>query len=340
MKKSNRITGKTRNSIVAKESTEKMIDDDDDVTKKNVESNHPNEDDDDDISEDDDDDVDDVKETPKNANERMKRNKMNKIDTIKATKHREASVIYIGHLPALFGEYELLSLLKQFGGTVTHVRISRSEKTGNSRGYAFIRILESDVADIIVNTLSGYLLFSQKAIGTHKRFVCHIVPPEKVHPRLFVKHTCAIAMSKARKQKKLIQATQSKPLSKVSAVSEKLVQQEQKKRKKIKDAGFDYDFPGYEKKGQKPSETSESSQTATPLSSKTKHKSMENVESQKIENTSITTTNVEKDPSSKKKRKSEPPMLGLRSNNADASKAALPLPSSSSKQKKKNRHSN
>ena len=340
MKKSNRITGKTRNSIVAKESTEKMIDDDDDATKKNVESNHPNEDDDDDISEDDDDDVDDVKETPKNANERMKRNKMNKIDTIKAKKHREASVIYIGHLPALFGEYELLSLLKQFGGTVTHVRISRSEKTGNSRGYAFIRILESDVADIIVNTLSGYLLFSQKAIGTHKRFVCHIVPPEKVHPRLFVKHTCAIAMSKARKQKKLIQATQSKPLSKVSAVSEKLVQQEQKKRKKIKDAGFDYDFPGYEKKGQKPSETSESSQTATPLSSKTKRKSMENVESQKIENTSITTTNVEKDPSSKKKRKSEPPLLALRSNNADASKAALPLPSSSSKQKKKNRHSN
>lgn len=263
MKKFNRTTSsiKAKNTMVEKAKDEavvtKMEIENDNIEEyvddEEIKQNDEDDDDDDDEEEEDneDDDEEDEDEDPVNSKSTTgtkQRRKKSVVDTIQAKKHREASVIYIGHLPFLFGEYELLSLLKQFGGTITHVRISRSEKTGNSRGYAFIRILESDIANIIVNTLSGYLLFSQKAIGTHKRFVCHIVPPEKVHSRLFIKHTCAIAVSKARKQQKLLQSTQPKSMSKLSAVNEKLLQLEKKKRMKIKEAGMDYDFPGYEKK--------------------------------------------------------------------------------------------
>ena len=327
----------------------------------------------DDIDSDENEEDDDSEELVDNANGTKKRGTKNLVDSLKAKKYRDASVIYIGHLPALFGEFELLSLLKQFGGTITHVRISRSEKTGNSRGYAFIRILESEIASIIVNTLSGYLLFSQKSIGTHKRFVCHIVPPEKVHPRLFLKHTCAIAVSKARKQQKLLLSKQSKSLSKLSAVNEKLLQQEQKKRMKIKEAGIDYDFPGYEKKSLSPSTTTtisspstekgsdnckknEPAKASTPTSSVNKRKATDaGAAKQEVTKKVMTAPSDEKEASSKKKPKDDAKTLITASTptkkrlhetvpvaSASASKASLS--GSSTKtinqgKKKKNRHS-
>lgn len=327
----------------------------------------------DDIDSDENEEDDDSEELVDNANGTKKRGTKNLVDSLKAKKYRDASVIYIGHLPALFGEFELLSLLKQFGGTITHVRISRSEKTGNSRGYAFIRILESEIASIIVNTLSGYLLFSQKSIGTHKRFVCHIVPPEKVHPRLFLKRTCAIAMSKARKQQKLLLSKQSKSLSKLSAVNEKLLQQEQKKRMKIKEAGIDYDFPGYEKKSLSPSTTTISSpstvkgsdsskknepaKASTPTSSVNKRKATDaGAANQEVTKKVMTAPSDEKEASSKKKPKNDAKTLITASTptkkrlhetvpvaSASASKASLSGTSSTKTinqgKKKKNRHS-
>ena len=358
MKKSSRTSAKTNETMV------KKLKEDEGMIEMEIEN--------DDIDSDENEEDDDSEELVDNANGTKKRGTKNLVDSLKAKKYRDASVIYIGHLPALFGEFELLSLLKQFGGTITHVRISRSEKTGNSRGYAFIRILESEIASIIVNTLSGYLLFSQKSIGTHKRFVCHIVPPEKVHPRLFLKHTCAIAVSKARKQQKLLLSKQSKSLSKLSAVNEKLLQQEQKKRMKIKEAGIDYDFPGYEKKSLSPSTTTISSpstvkgsdsikknepaKASTPTSSVNKRKAIDaGAAKQEVTKKVMTAPSDEKEASSKKKPKDDAKTLITASTptkkrlhetvpvaSLSASKASLS--GSSTKtinqgKKKKNRHS-
>lgn len=196
----------------------------------------------------DDEEEDDVVDSDDDEEEGM-REKVDKSasDKKKKSVDSSAAVIYIGHLPNLLGEKELLKLLKQFGGSITHLRVSRSEKTGNSRGYAFARIKEMEVAQIIVDTLAGYLLFSNKQPALHRRLVCHIVPPDKVHPRLFVQRTSAIKMAQERKLRK---QTEPPPrfIEDVPKVTAKLIQQERRKRQAIEKAGIDFtDFPGYEK---------------------------------------------------------------------------------------------
>lgn len=63
-------------------------------------------------------------------------------------------------------------------GRVTNLRLSRSAKTGGSRGYAFIEFESEDVAKIVADTMDGYLFFN-------KILKCSVVPKEKVHEGLF-----------------------------------------------------------------------------------------------------------------------------------------------------------
>jgi nucleolar protein 15 len=223
-------------------------------------------DDEDDEDEDAEDTEEEDEKTPASALNRSKtttttsaQKKNKEIDTAAA-----AAVIYIGHLPNLLGESELLKLLKQFGGNITHVRVSRSETTGRTRGYAFVRLREMEIAQIIVSTLSGYLLFSAtKQPSLHRRLVCHIVPPEQVHPRLFVRRTSAIKAAALRKQRKQAEPPK-KALETLPKVTAKLIQMERTKRKKIHNSGIDYiDFPGYEKVSTSTSSSSELATTVT-----------------------------------------------------------------------------
>lgn len=46
-------------------------------------------------------------------------------------------IVYIGHLPKGFEEEELKKFFTQFG-KINKMRVSRSKKTGRSRGYAFM----------------------------------------------------------------------------------------------------------------------------------------------------------------------------------------------------------
>jgi nucleolar protein 15 len=46
-------------------------------------------------------------------------------------------IVYIGHLPKGFEEKELTKFFGQFG-TIQKLRVSRSKKTGRTRGYAFM----------------------------------------------------------------------------------------------------------------------------------------------------------------------------------------------------------
>jgi len=86
-------------------------------------------------------------------------------------------IIYIGHLPHGFYEDELRKYFTQFGD-VTRVRVSRSRKTGGSRGYAFVEFLHKDVAQVAAETMNGYLMFE-------KILKVHVVPTEKVHYDMF-----------------------------------------------------------------------------------------------------------------------------------------------------------
>jgi len=86
-------------------------------------------------------------------------------------------VVYLGHIPHGFFEPQMLKYFSQFG-KVTRMRLSRSKKTGGSKGYAFIEFKDESVAKIVAQTMNKYLLFE-------KTLVCEYIPKEKRHPKLF-----------------------------------------------------------------------------------------------------------------------------------------------------------
>lgn len=88
-----------------------------------------------------------------------------------------SSVFYLGHLPKYFEDNELMGFLKQFGHVV-RMKIARSLKTGNCKGYAFVQMTTPKIANIVVDTLSGYMLFK-------KKLVCHMVPASQIHNGMF-----------------------------------------------------------------------------------------------------------------------------------------------------------
>ncbi|CAB3997116.1 MKI67 FHA domain-interacting nucleolar phospho -like, partial [Paramuricea clavata] len=145
-------------------------------------------------------------------------------------------VLYVGHIPHGFYEHEMRGFFSQFG-TVNRLRLSRSKKTGGSKGYAFVEFACDDVAKIVAETMNNYMMFG-------RLLKCNVVSPEKIHPRLWVgsnrrfraKPYGTTNTDKHNKPRNIKQHT--KQVS-------KLVAKEEKKRAKLKELGVDYDFPGY-----------------------------------------------------------------------------------------------
>lgn len=160
-----------------------------------------------------------------------------------------SNVIYMGHLPKAFEEPEILTFLSQFG-KVTNIKLSRSQRTGNPRGYAFVEFAEKEVAAIVAETMSGYLLMGERSL------VCHLVPKDKIHPELFkgAKGNLAVAQTGRsasdylnkihEKQREMTNATRTG--EQLKKITKRLLSRERKKRAQLKELGIDYDFPGYD----------------------------------------------------------------------------------------------
>ncbi|EHB11937.1 MKI67 FHA domain-interacting nucleolar phosphoprotein [Heterocephalus glaber] len=80
-------------------------------------------------------------------------------------------VIFVGHLPPVLFESQIKEYFSQFGN-ITRFRLSRSKRTGNSRGYAFVEFASGDVAKIVAETMHNYL-FGERLL------VCRFMPPKK-----------------------------------------------------------------------------------------------------------------------------------------------------------------
>ena len=80
-------------------------------------------------------------------------------------------------IPHGFHEHEMRAYFSQFG-TVNHVRLSRSKKTGRSKHYAFLEFNSVEVAKIVAATMNNYLLFGHI-------LKCALVPKEQVSPNLW-----------------------------------------------------------------------------------------------------------------------------------------------------------
>lgn len=169
---------------------------------------------------------------------------LRKLKTI--PKDKLNTILYIGHLPKHFEEREIRLFLKQFG-KVTDVYVSRSLKTGNSKGHAFVRFREAAVATIAAETLSGYVVMQTK------RLVCHLVPTEKYehiislfNRRAHVSSKVFIDKIKQNKQMKIKEQRKPKSLTVMPVITDRLLQRQKKRREKIKAMGIEYDFPGYD----------------------------------------------------------------------------------------------
>uniref|UniRef100_A0A8C4T3D5 Nucleolar protein interacting with the FHA domain of MKI67 n=1 Tax=Erpetoichthys calabaricus TaxID=27687 RepID=A0A8C4T3D5_ERPCA len=145
-------------------------------------------------------------------------------------------VICLRRIPQGFYEKEIREYFSQFG-KVVRLRLSRSKKTGRSKGYAFLEFECDEVAKIVADTMNNYL------IG-ERLLKCNVIPPEKVHPTLFkgcntiFKKPSLPAVSRYNKVRTAEQN---------SKMTKKLLQKEHQKRKRLAGKGIDYDFPGFQR---------------------------------------------------------------------------------------------
>uniref|UniRef100_A0AAV2K1B8 RRM domain-containing protein n=1 Tax=Knipowitschia caucasica TaxID=637954 RepID=A0AAV2K1B8_KNICA len=144
-------------------------------------------------------------------------------------------VIYVGHLPVGLFEPQLKAYFEQFG-KVLRLRLSRSKKTGGSKGYAFIEFDCDEVARIVAETMNNYLM-------GERLIKCHVVPPEKVHEELFNGSQRGFS-----KPSFPAVSRYNKPHSQEDLVKmgKNLVRKEVKLRKRLSEKGIDYDFPGFD----------------------------------------------------------------------------------------------
>ncbi len=114
------------------------------------------------------------------------------------------------------------------------IKLSRSRRTGNSRGYALVEFKSNEVASIVADTMSGYFIMGER------RLVCHIVPQDKIHPELFrgAKENLAysqVGRTSSFRLKKLHDSERknvngSKSLDQMKKITKRLLNREKKKR--------------------------------------------------------------------------------------------------------------
>ncbi|XP_057707396.1 MKI67 FHA domain-interacting nucleolar phosphoprotein [Corythoichthys intestinalis] len=160
-----------------------------------------------------------------------------KVQTVKKSKKDNRltpGVIYVGHLPRRLCEPDLKAYFEQFG-TVSRLRLSRSKKTGGSKGYAFVEFECDEVAKIVAETMNNYLM-------GEKLIQCHTVPPEKQHEKMFV--GCNRTFRKPSKRA-VFRYNMERSSKQVTKMTNKLLNREEKLRKRLAAKGIDYDFPGF-----------------------------------------------------------------------------------------------
>uniref|UniRef100_F1L7M4 MKI67 FHA domain-interacting nucleolar phosphoprotein-like protein n=1 Tax=Ascaris suum TaxID=6253 RepID=F1L7M4_ASCSU len=146
-----------------------------------------------------------------------------------------SKVIKIRHIPYGFFEKELLKYFRQFG-KVRRVRVARSVKTGNHKGWAFVSFTDENVAQIAAETMHGYLMFD-------KRLICKVLKNREV-PNCMRSGKCLIRPpirgARARKHTRL--AGKHKSGIQEEASERRILRRLKKKSAQLAAMGFDYSF--------------------------------------------------------------------------------------------------
>eukprot|EP00355_Strombidium_rassoulzadegani_P000755 CAMPEP_0168615040 /NCGR_PEP_ID=MMETSP0449_2-20121227/4295_1 /TAXON_ID=1082188 /ORGANISM="Strombidium rassoulzadegani, Strain ras09" /LENGTH=207 /DNA_ID=CAMNT_0008655759 /DNA_START=12 /DNA_END=635 /DNA_ORIENTATION=- len=139
--------------------------------------------------------------------------------------------------PQGFEEDELTKFFKQFGD-IQKIKVSRSKKTGRSKGYAHIQFANKEVAEIAASSIDGYMIF-------RKQLECHLV--DRAHKETFKhgnrewKHIPTQLLFRNKVNEQAAKLTSEQRAARVKGLLEK----EKEKRMRLKELGVDYEFPGY-----------------------------------------------------------------------------------------------
>ncbi len=200
--------------------------------------------------------VHDEQQTKKKSKKKKKDSSLSPSQTLKALNKKgnddgdlsSSNVIYIGHIPPAFEEAQILTFFSQFG-QITNIKLSRSRRTGNPRGYAFVQFDDEEVASIVANTMGGYLLMGER------KLVCHVVPKDKVHPKLFQGSKRNLQLCQSEKSsrdrieywhdKQRAKVNKERSMEGIKKITKRLLSREKRKREQLKMLGIEYDFPGY-----------------------------------------------------------------------------------------------
>jgi len=124
--------------------------------------------------------------------------------------------------------------------------LSRSKKTGRSRGYAFIEFRDKKVAEIAVTTMDKYIIFG-------KQIDCHMIQPELAHRDMFkngnrdwVFVPTALKFRNKKNIEQLPESEGGKTLEQRVQRVQGLLEKEKEKRIRLKELGIEYDYPGYQ----------------------------------------------------------------------------------------------
>ncbi|XP_042640329.1 MKI67 FHA domain-interacting nucleolar phosphoprotein isoform X1 [Tyto alba] len=169
---------------------------------------------------------------------RLQREFQQKVQRVRSKRAAEEElrpgVVYVGHLPRGLCEPQISAYFQQFG-TVRRLRLSRSRKTGGSKGYAFIEFESDDVAKIVADTMNNYL-FSERLLK------CQFMSPERVHENLF-KNSNRMFLKPS--QPAVRRYNKIRSLVQKAKMTKRLLRKERLLRKRLAEKGLDYDFPGF-----------------------------------------------------------------------------------------------
>ncbi|KAJ0101958.1 hypothetical protein Patl1_05945 [Pistacia atlantica] len=146
----------------------------------------------------------------------------------------KASVLYIGRIPHGFYEKEMQAFFGQFG-VIKRLRIARNKKNGKSKHFGFLEFKDPEVAEVVADTMHGYLLFEHL-------LQVHLIPPEHVHPKLWRGFNYRYKPVD-RVQVERRQQNKERTLEEHRKLVEKILKRDQKRRKRIEDAGIEYECP-------------------------------------------------------------------------------------------------
>lgn len=160
----------------------------------------------------------------------------------------QSCVIYLGHIPNGFFETQMNKFFSQFG-EVKRLKLFRSLRTGNSKGYAFIEFEDASTAGVVAEAMNGYYL-------KERRLVCNVVPVEQQHDGMFKIKTSLIAKRSGGvgdKKNKISKDAVEESKDSIEADEKILLQvknslkaKTSKKQKKLSELGIEYEVPKFE----------------------------------------------------------------------------------------------